>query len=330
LAACSGNEQKEKKELVIPVKTEVAKQQQVSKQIVTSGKVTSSKEAKLSFKIPGIVKSISVKEGQSVKAGQLLASLDLSEMKANLTKAQNGFAKAERDLERIRSLYEDDVTTKEQLQNMETAYEVAKSDLEIAEFNFKYAKITAPSNGTILMKNVEENELVNAGYPVILFGSKSSNWKIETSVSDVEIVQLAIGDSASITFDAYAAKTFTGQVSEVGQSADPRTGTYQVVIILDKTEVKIASGFVGKVRIYPSSKDEVVLIPIEALTQSNKNSAIVFTQENDIARSRNIKTAGVMDQYAIVTSGLKNGDVVITDGAEYLSDNARIKVVSVN
>ena len=330
ILACGEQVEEKSSNLIIPVKAVSAKQVQINDVISTSGKVSSSIESKLSFKIPGIVKSINVKEGQAVKTGQTLASLDLSEMKANLTKAQNGFNKTQRDLERVKRLFEDEVTTLEQKQNVQTAFEVAKSDLEIAEFNFRYATIKAPADGIILMKNVEENELVNAGYPVILFGNKGANWKIVASIADVDIIKVSIGDSANVYFDAYPGISFNAKVSEVGQSADPRTGTYEVGLTLQRSQYKLASGFVAKVKIYPTEKGEAVLVPIQAVTQSNLNKGFVYLPNGTKVDQRIVTTSGIYKDMIMITAGLNAGEQVITDGVEYLSKNSQIKLVAVN
>ena len=107
----------------------------------------------------------------------MLASLDLSEIEAKLASAKNGFSKANRDYQRVKNLYEDNVATLEQLQNTKTAYEVAEANLKIAKFNFTHSKIIAPENGKILKKIGNEGELTAPGAPMFLFGTTTSALK---------------------------------------------------------------------------------------------------------------------------------------------------------
>ncbi len=99
LLSCSDEKQNAEDDNLIPVRVTKVKKEIVPIIIRTSGKIVSSSiESKLSFKVPGLVQSINVKAGQAVKMGDLLASLDLSEMNSNLKNAENGYEKAKRDL----------------------------------------------------------------------------------------------------------------------------------------------------------------------------------------------------------------------------------------
>ena len=176
---------------------------------------------KLSFKTGGIVASVNVKEGDRVKKGDLLAALDLSEIKANVVQAQNGYEKALRDIERVENLYRDSVATLEQKQNATTALNVAKSTLEIARFNLAHSSITAPGDGIILKQLSRRNEMVAAGYPVFFFGSSGKQWKIKANLSDRDIVRVNPGDSAVVNFDAHPEVEFCAVVDQVGGIANP-------------------------------------------------------------------------------------------------------------
>ena len=109
------------------------------------GKLASKEELKLSFKTGGIISEIFVDEGQTVKKGQVLAKLNLSEIQAQVNQAILGLDKAERDYRRANNLYKDSVVTLEQLQNTTTALDIAKSNVKIAEFNLQFSTIKAQS-----------------------------------------------------------------------------------------------------------------------------------------------------------------------------------------
>ncbi|WP_315820589.1 efflux RND transporter periplasmic adaptor subunit [Paraflavitalea speifideaquila] len=117
-----------------------------------SGTIASTSQATLSFKTGGIISKIYVKEGDHVAKGQLLATLDLTEINAQVQQAVQGSEKAQRDVTRARNLYNDTVATLEQLQNATTQQQVAAEGLRIARFNQQYAQIRATENGTILKR----------------------------------------------------------------------------------------------------------------------------------------------------------------------------------
>ena len=217
--------------------------------LIASGVLASESEMNLSFKVGGIVQSVLVREGQSVQRGQLLARLDLAEINAQVSQARNALKKAERDLQRAENLYRDTVATLEQKQNAETAYEVAQANLEIAEFNQRYATVVAPVTGKILKKMVEPSELVSPGQPLFVLGSSGRQGAqvIKIGLADQDIVQVALGDSANIGFDAFPQRTYPGRVTEVAEAANPATGTFEVELTLDEQFYpELKNGFVGK------------------------------------------------------------------------------------
>ena len=120
------------------VNVKILEAQKVSTRVpvICSGKLSAKSEAKLSFKIGGIIDRIFVSEGSSVSKGQLLARLNLSEIQAKVDQASLAMEKAQRDYDRVKSLYEDSVATLEQFQDVTTQLDLAIANLKISKFNF--------------------------------------------------------------------------------------------------------------------------------------------------------------------------------------------------
>jgi multidrug resistance efflux pump len=135
----------------------------ISRSIAAYGLMATKNESRLSFKVGGVIRKIYVKEGQSVQRGQTLASLDLTEIDAQVSQAKSNVEKLKRDVERIERLYNDSAATLEMVQNSKTAYDVANENKSIAEFNREYATIKAASSGKILKKFLNEGELTGPG-----------------------------------------------------------------------------------------------------------------------------------------------------------------------
>ncbi|MEM6337331.1 MAG: efflux RND transporter periplasmic adaptor subunit, partial [Bacteroidota bacterium] len=188
--------------------------------VQTSGQLASETEARLSFKIPGIVQRVLIDEGQQVRRGQLLAQLDPVEIQAQVRQAKSGLDKATRDAERARNLYEDKVATLAQVQDAETAQEVAQAAFDAATFNARHARIYAPTSGRVLQRFAEEGELVNAGTPVLTFGETGGAWAVRAGLSDRDVVRLQVGDSARVHFDAYPGGPFSARVTEIAGAPD--------------------------------------------------------------------------------------------------------------
>ena len=124
-----------KPEKVITVKTAAVEKSTKPVGVTATGILGIKDDVKLSFKIGGIIEAVYVKEGDFVKERQILAKLNQTEINAQVRQAEIGLNKSQRDLKRVENLYKDTVATLEQVQDLTTALDVAKSNVEIAKFN---------------------------------------------------------------------------------------------------------------------------------------------------------------------------------------------------
>jgi multidrug efflux system membrane fusion protein len=325
---CKNSEVKVSSSQVARVKVTSVTSGAISIPVHTNGILVSSEELKLSFKTGGIVSGIFVKEGDRVEKGDLLASLNLSEINANAEQAQSGYDKALRDFRRAENLFKDSVVTLEQKQNAATALSVAKSTLDIVQFNLNHSRIIAPDNGLILKQFVKENELVSSGYPVFLFGLSGKYWKVKAGLSDRDIVKINPGDSASLTFDAYPGVNFSAVVDQVGEMSNPYTGTYQVELLLSGSGYRMASGFVVSVNIFPKAKKIFSLIPIESIMEANGQQGNIYIVTGNMTVKKvsiDIKTlVGSMAAVTGIPEGIKE---VVSEGAAYLKNGMKVEVI---
>lgn len=302
-----------------------------SRNLQYSGLIASNAEARLSFKIGGIVSRVFVKEGDHVSKGQLLATLDLTEIDAQVQQASQNLEKSRRDEVRISNLYKDTVASLEQLQNTHTQLSVATEALRIARFNQQYAQIHAPSGGAILQKLMNEGELATAGNAVFLFnGTEKNDWVVRFGVSDRDWVVLKKGDKAVVNIEAYPGLAFTGIVTKMAEGADPVNGTYPIEITLSPAGHKLAPGLFCTIQLQPSSQQALTIIPIEALVEGDGKTGFVYTLNADgrTVKKRAIRIAFLSKDKVAVSEGLDSVDKVITEGVSYLTETAVVKVIS--
>lgn len=326
-AGCHQKEMGANKEEIIRVKVTSIEKKDISIPVHSTGTLSSSEELKLSFKTGGIIAGITVKEGQKVRQGALLATLDMSEINASVKQAENGYDKARRDFKRAENLYRDSVATLEQKQNASTALDVAESTLQVARFNQKHSAITAPSDGVILKQLARQNELISAGYPVFLFGSTGKYWKIKSGLSDRDIVKVNHGDSAVVSFDAYPGRDFSAVVDQVGGMSDPYTGTYEVEMLLDGAGQRLASGFIANVEIYPSAKKPLSMVPLQSIVEADGRNGYVYALRDSIVRKIRVNIEGLPGKMAAVSGLPGDATEIVTEGASYLKDGMKVMVI---
>ncbi|WPR76928.1 efflux RND transporter periplasmic adaptor subunit [Algoriphagus sp. NG3] len=314
---------------VIPVKVQTLQKSSYSNPIPTSGNFTTKNETILSFKVGGIISKIYVQEGEKVEKGQLLATLNLTEVQSGLNQSKIGLEKAKRDFERAARLYSDSVATLEQRQNAETALELAEQQFKTAAFNLEYSQIRANQSGFVLTKFVNEGQQVTSGAPVLeINGNNPSAWVFRTSVNDQNWSYISLGDSASLTTDTEENRNLSGKVVRKSQAADPGTGAFWIEITPDNPgEIKLASRMFGRAIIFPRNQIEAWEIPYESLLDAHGDQGYVFvSKDQKTAEKVSVKLGNISKQTVQVTEGLAGYPHLIISGSAYLTDHSQIQI----
>jgi len=328
LAAC-GKAESTVAEKPTPVRVAAATSGPATPPIAATGQVASKDEMRLSFKLGGVIRRISVEAGDEVKRGQRLAEIELAEVGAQVEQARQLAAKAQRDLERGERLHADQVISLEQLQDLRTQASVARATLNSAQFNLGFSTIVAPRDGVVLRRMVEEREQVAPGATVLELGTRDGGYVVRLALADREVVQLKLGDPAEVRMDAYPGRVLQAKVSEISRAVEARSGLFPVEVRLESPQLSLASGLVAKVALSPSSSREASLtyVPIAAVVEGDRDRASVFVLTNDRAKRRSVRIAFMATDQVALAEGLAPGETVVTDGALYLQDDDRITVV---
>ena len=318
----------------IPVQTLLVKQQSNNAAMAVSGQFTTDDEVMLSFKTGGIINSLNVKEGDAVKKGQLLATLNLTEINAQVQQANLSVEKAQRDYQRIQNLYKDSVATLEQLQNSKTALQQTQEQWNMAKYNRQYSEIHAPKDGYILRKLANAGQLVTAGTPVLQTnGAETNKWILRVGISDGEWAKLQLNDHAQIQTTALPGQILQGVISRKSEGVDAVTGTFSADITLTGKKPKaIAAGMFGRAIITPTYTTVGGVewqIPYEALLDGDGTTGYVFvTDDNKTAHKVKVTVAGINKNTVTISSGLEGAKALIISGSAYLTDNGAIVVQS--
>jgi len=315
---------------VIPVKIMEINQESIAQTIYASGIFTTEDETYLGFKIGGIIQHIWVKEGDAVKSGQLLATLNLTEIKAQVQQAQIGVEKAERDFTRAGNLYRDSVATLEQFQNSKTALDMARQQISVLKFNQDYAEIRAAKSGFVLKKLANDGQVVGPGTPILqINGANKDNWVLKVGLSDQDWSAVSIGDPATVRIDTEKEQNFTSTVMAKSEGVDPITGTLWVTLKTNGIPTKkIALGIFGKANIQPHKKMLAWVVPFDAIIDGNQNQGFVFiTKDGKTAEKRPVKISQIEHGKVLISEGLVGVKGIITSGNAYLNDGSAIKII---
>jgi len=305
------------------------KHEQRAQPIRNSGRISHKNEMRLSFKTGGLIEHISVEEGDEVKSGQVLATLDLEEINAQQKRAASNYKKAADDQARHSKLYDDALVSLQVKQSAQSASDGAAAELQIANFNKKLSVIRAPVDGRILKRFVESSELIQSGQPVFLLAARKQGSVVRVGLIDQDIVKVGVGDPAEIFLDAYPGRIFNGAVSEVALSTGSNAGTFEVEISIDDQGFALRSGLIARVEITPVTGDLQYYIPVEAVFKADNGFARVFVldESKHVVNEVSVEIVEFLPDEVVVRGSLKASDKVIRLGAPYLSDGSPVTVV---
>ncbi|MDP3929442.1 MAG: efflux RND transporter periplasmic adaptor subunit [Bacteroidota bacterium] len=313
----------------ISVKTYPLVQTKGALPIESTGLLTTENEANYAFKIGGVIAQIYVREGAFFKKGQLLAKLKLDEIDAGFMQAKLGFEKAERDFKRLSNLFKDSVATLEQFQNTQTAFELAKQQLESISFNKEYASIYATADGFVVKKLANEGEIIGGGMPVLATNQHTQDtWILKVGLSDKDWAVIEKGNLADVVLDAFPSKVFKGEVIRKSMAASRSNGSFEIEIQVNCKEVKPAIGMFGKATILSNTSVNSQFLPYDALIEADGKNAYVFVPISTSKVKRvPIEISHFNNSGVWVKSGLSGVKEVVLSNSAFLNENSIIRII---
>ncbi|MBO6904727.1 MAG: efflux RND transporter periplasmic adaptor subunit, partial [Parvibaculum sp.] len=200
------------------------------------------------------------------------------------------------------------------------------------EFNRTLSRITAPADGTVLARMAEPNEIVSPGEPILTVSQGGGGFIMKAGLADRDVARIRIGAEARVTLDAFPGRKIAGTVRRIAAASEARTGTFEVEITLAETPEGTASGFIGEARIDPAdaSGTPVLAIPATAILEGHGATANVYLvdEKTMTVTQKRIGIGRVSGDEVIVEQGLEEGDRVVSAGAPYLREGAKIRIVT--
>jgi RND family efflux transporter MFP subunit len=313
---------------------------------IFSGVAQSGTESRISFKVPGTVKRMAVRVGDSVRAGQLIAELDpydyelrMQQAEATLLQAKAQARNADSNYERVRTLYEKRSASKSDLDSARMASEASAAEvqtlekvLELARLQLGYTKLNPPLNGAIAEVNVEVNENVQAGTQVVLLTS-GSHIEVGVSIPEILISQVAGVKDVVVKFDAIPAKEFPATITEIGIKSSGIATTFPVTLLLNQIDPDIRAGMAANAEFSFKLKDERVrfILPSGAVGE-DREGRFVFVlnpladeEEYGIVQRKSVTIGELTANGLEVFEGLSDGDLVITAGISQITDGQKVR-----
>ena len=279
----------------------------------------------VSFTGMGVVKRMLVNEGQSVGRGQLIAEMDDTQARNLLAGAEAQMNQANDALERYKMLHDNGSLPEVQWVEIQSKVAQAKSQLEIAKKNLADCRLVAPVGGIVGSKMIKAGETALPSQAVVTILDISSV-KVKVSIPEAEIGDITATTPTRIKVDA-ANKEVSGGRIEKGVQADALTHTYDIKVNVANADRQLLPGMVANVQFVavPHQQKEQAMVPVTAVQKKADGSLFVWTIAKDSTAHRTtISTGHTQGNRMIITNGIENGQRVVTEGYQKLSEGSKV------
>ncbi|HEY8934026.1 MAG TPA: efflux RND transporter periplasmic adaptor subunit [Cyclobacteriaceae bacterium] len=326
--------------------------QQVSSEDATyydeyPGTVKALNEVELRPQVNGYITGIYFKEGEKVKKGQKLYSIDQQQSEATYNQAlaslfvqEANLAKAKKDVERYRELDKKDAVAKQQVDYAEAAYEAAQKQVDAAkasvhavQTNVRYATIVAPFDGTIGISAVRLGASVLPGQTLLNTISSDDPMAVDIVVDQTEIyrfTQLFSKTTASKNDSTFQlvfkdqVYPHPGKISIIDRAVDPQTGSIKMRLVFSNAEHTLRAGMSGTLRVRSKSQKAIV-VPYKAISEQ-LGEFFVYMPDSAKATQRKVVLGNQVGKDIIIKEGLKEGEHVIVEGIQSLREGTPINI----
>jgi membrane fusion protein (multidrug efflux system) len=326
VAICScGNKQDtvEKERAAVAVKVTVVgfSDEEIVK--TYTGTLEGEKQAVIYAKIAEAVKAVHVREGQHVKADQVLISLDKSGPSSRYQEALSLYRNAEKNYKKMEYLYGEGAVSESQFDAANTQYEVTKAGFEAAS---QLVEVQSPIDGVVTSLKVSKGDFLVPGQELATVATVD-RLRVKFGVNAAAVGSLMQGIMVTVS-SGDATRTVKGAVLSVARSADPVTRTFQVEVVLDNSEGMFRPGVFVRINIPLEQLTGVVVVPRQAVI-ARRGEEVVFVVSNGVAQEREVTTGADLGGRIVITSGLNAGDTLVTLGQDYLQDGIDVNITDI-
>lgn len=306
-----------------------------------TGEVRARVESILSFRVGGKIVSRTAEIGSYVQKGQILARLDRSDLSLQQDSAKSQIAvmsadaeQASADLARYSKLYESGTISKADHDRRQTAYRTAMARLEqaraqwrVSENQLAYGNLIADADGVITAIQAEVGQVVTSGQPIFRLARPEEKEAV-IAVAENRAEELRSAAEIHVFLWAEPDRIFKGRLRELSPGVEAVTRTYTAKIAIQDPSPAVQLGMTVNVTLVQRTPIPVAFLPLTAIYQQGMQPAVwVIEADRETVRLQPVELAAYHEHYAIVTGGIKNGDLVVTAGVHKLDAGQKIKLL---
>ncbi len=318
------NEQPGSSTTPIPVVISNVEKVETLRDISLSGNIEGNKTIKLGFLVAGRIDFIAADEGERVSRDKVIASLEPTSYAIARELAGIQVDQVQDEFDRLKSMHDNKSLSESDFAKISFGLQQAKAQLKLHTKNLADTKLYSPIDGIVLKKLAEVGEITGSGIPVLVV-SDIRKIKVSAYIPETELHSVKIGLKASVSVSSVD-KTFEGTIAEVGSLADPSSRSFLLRIVVDNPGMLLRPGMIADVAIPAGNAESFLGIGAGAVMHDFNNQSYVFVADSVRKKAfrRNVTTGSLRNDIIEITSGLSEGEPVVTGGYQKLVDGCGI------
>jgi membrane fusion protein, multidrug efflux system len=289
------------------------------------GIVASDRNVNLTAQTPGIIKQVHIEEGDFVRAGQSLVTLDSEIMQNSLSELKTAYDLAKTVYEKQANLWKQKIGTEIQYLQAKNNKESLERKISTLKSQLQQTVITAPFSGTIDDVNAKVGEMAQPGYGIIRMVSLNKMY-IQAEVSEAFIGKFKKGDLVKVEFPSLG-KELTSEVRAVGQVINEQNRTFSLEVALPESDALIKPNALAVLKIRDEQHENVITVPTKLILNDNQGDYI-FVVENGSAKKVYVERGTTYNGRTLIKTGLKGGEKIVNDGFRMVSGGDKVKEVN--
>lgn len=307
----------------LPVKAHITEYEVLDNKVLTTGTILANEEVDLKSEVSGKIKKILFREGSYVSAGDLLVKINDADLQAQLQSAKSRL-ELQKDTEyRQKQLLEKEAISQEDYDMTANQLKVNQAEVELIKAQIDKTEIRAPFSGIVGLKNVSEGSFVTNS-TVIASLQNINPIKIDFSIPERYSSMVEVGDEINFSISGNN-KNYIGKVYAIEPKIDPVTRTLKIRALCSNTGREILPGSFANVELVLKKIGNAILIPSEALIPDIQGQK-VFIYRNGSAIPQQVETGIRTDVRVQLTSGVNEGDTIITSGMLQLRPGSPVSI----
>lgn len=307
------------------VETATVEKGSIAREIEVSGVVEPIRTVSVNSQLATTVSGVYAEEGNRVSTGAVLARLEDAELAVDLESARAALEAARSAFERAEQLREREVITLPEYERERTALAAAEALHRRLQTRVGYATVRSPISGVVTAKHVEAGDVVGAQTPLFEVADIST-LVVPIGVSELDVGQLAAGDTVAVSLDAFPDRPFRGRIRRVFPAADPTTRLVPVEVAIEAGS-QARPGYLARIQLRLDARSDVLLVPASAILAGPGGEESAFVVEDGKAFRREVESGLVSKGRVEVVRGLRTGETVVVTGGSSLREGAQVRMV---